>query len=95
MLLKSADDKSKRLSLLQELQRSPAINAFQRNWLHEELMRLRKGIQGERDSAPYLDHYFKDGENHVLLHDLRFVVDGEVTQIDHLVLTRGTNMYLL
>ena len=95
MLLKSADDKSKRLALLQELQRSPAINAFQRNWLHEELMRLRKGIQGERDSAHYLDHYFKDGENHVLLHDLRFVLDGEVTQIDHLVLTRGTNMYLL
>ena len=95
MLLKSADDKSKRLALLQELQRSPAIDAFQRNWLQGELMRLRKGIQGERDSAHYLDHYFKDGENHVLLHDLRFVVDGEVTQIDHLILTRGTKMYLL
>jgi len=95
MLLKSADDKSKRLALLQELQRSPAIDAFQRNWLGNELMRLRKGIQGERDSAHYLDHYFKDGDNHVLLHDLRFVVDGEVTQIDHLILTRGTSMYLL
>lgn len=95
MLLKSADDKSKRLALLQELQRSPAIDTFQRKWLHEELQRLKKGIQGERDSAHYLDHYFKDGENHVLLHDLRFVVDGEVTQIDHLILTRGTNMYLL
>lgn len=95
MLLKSADDKSKRLALLQELQRSPAIDTFQRKWLHEELQRLKKGIQGERDSAHYLDHYFKDGENHVLLHDLRFVVDGEVTQIDHLILTRGANMYLL
>ena len=95
MLLKSADDKSKRLALLQELQRSPAIDTFQRKWLHEELQRLRKGIQGERDSAHYLDHYFKDSENHVLLHDLRFVVDGEVTQIDHLILARGTNMYLL
>ena len=95
MPLKSADDKSKRLALLEDLQRSPAIDAFQRNWLQGELMRLRKGIQGERDSAHYLDHYFKDAENHVLLHDLRFVVDGEVTQIDHLVITRGTNLYLL
>ena len=58
-------------------------------------MRTRKGIQGERESAHYLDHYFKDAENHVLLHDLRFVIEGEVTQIDHLILNRAGNVYLL
>lgn len=81
MILKSADDKSKRLALLEELQRSPMLDESQKKWLRDELMRLKKGIQGERDSAHYLDSYFKDGENHVVLHDLRFVVNGDVAQI--------------
>lgn len=95
MLLKSADDKSKRVALLEDLQRSPLLDSGQKQWLRDELMRVRKGIQGERESAHYLDNYFKDGENHVVLHDLRFVVDGEVTQIDHLIFNRAANIYLL
>ena len=46
MALKSADDKSKRLVLLEELQRSPALDLSQKKWLREELLRTRKGIQG-------------------------------------------------
>ena len=95
MILKSADDKSKRITLLEELQRSTLLDAYQRNWLSEELDRLRKGIQGERDSAHYLDNYFKDGQNHVVMHDLRFVVDGDVAQIDHLIINRVVGFYLI
>ena len=95
MLLKSADDKSKRLTLLEELLQSLAIDQTQKKRLREELMRLKRGIQGERESAHYLDHYFKDAENHVVLHDLRFVVDGDVTQIDHLIINRAGGVYLL
>lgn len=95
MLLKSADDKSKRAALLEELQRSPLLDFTQKKWLSEELIRLKKGIQGERESAHYLDSYFKDGENHVVLHDLRFVVDDDVAQIDHLIINRVLGIYLL
>lgn len=95
MLLKSADDKSKRVVLLEELQRSQLLDAHQKKWLREELTRFTKGLQGERESAHYLDHYFKDGENHVVLHDLRFVIDDEVTQIDHLIINRTGHIYLL
>ncbi|MES2939132.1 MAG: nuclease-related domain-containing protein [Pseudomonadota bacterium] len=95
MLLKHADDKSKRLALLEDLQKSPKLDSFQKKWLRDELSRLRKGIQGERDSAYFLDQYFKDGENHVVLHDLRFVVDEDVAQIDHLVINRGAGIYLI
>lgn len=95
MLLKSADDKSKRLALLEDLQKSPLLDTKQKKWLREELGRFRKGIQGEKESAFYLDQYFKGGENHVLLHDLRFVVDGDVAQIDHLIINRGFGMYLV
>ena len=54
MLLKSADDKSKRLALLEDLQRSSMLDARQKKWLREELSRLRKGIEGERESAYFL-----------------------------------------
>lgn len=95
MLLKSADDKSKRLTLLEDLQKSQLLDFSQKKWLREELMRVKKGIQGEKDSAHYIDSYFKDGENHVVLHDLRFVVDGDVSQIDHLIINRGAGIYLI
>jgi hypothetical protein len=29
------------------------------------------------------------------LHDLRLVVDGDVAQIDHLIINRGIGMYLI
>lgn len=95
MLLKSADEKSKRVALLEELQQSQLLDAFQKKWLREELIRFTKGLQGERDSAHYLDNYFKGGENHVVLHDLRFIVDGETAQIDHLIINRTSHIYLL
>lgn len=95
MLLKKADDKSKRVAMLEDLQRSPALDAGQKKWLREELVRLRKGIQGEQDSAYYLDQYYKDAQNNVVLHDLRLSVDGDVAQIDHLVINRVSGFILL
>lgn len=95
MLLKSADEKSKRVTLLEQLQQSQLLDAFQRKWLREELMRLKLGMQGERESAYYLDQYFKDSANNVVMHDLRFVVDGDVAQIDHLIINRVAGIFLL
>lgn len=95
MILKPADDKEKRLKLLQDLQLSSTLNFRQKKWLREESSRFQKGIQGERESAFYLDSYFKNNENYVVIHDLRFVHDGDVAQIDHLVINRGIGIYLI
>jgi hypothetical protein len=95
MLIKSADDKSKRLALLQDLQQSPLLDARQKEWLRVELRNLTAGIKGEREAAFHLDGHYKDGQNNVLLHDLRFQIDGEVAQIDHLVINRTGYMVLI
>lgn len=95
MIIKSADDKSKRLALLEELQKSAQLDARQRDWLSKELFATRTGASGERDAAHYLNSHFSDGKNHMVLHDLRVVVDGEVAQIDHLIVARGFIFYLL
>jgi hypothetical protein len=95
MLIKSADDKSKRLKLLEELQASLWLDQQQKDWLAQELRNTRRGIAGERDAAHYIDNHFGSSKNHVLLHDLRIEVDGEVAQIDHLMMGRGFIFYLL
>lgn len=95
MLVKSADDKSKRLQLLDSLQSAPLLSAQQRDWLRKEYWNVRNGIEGERDAAHYIDRHLHGGENHVVLHDLRLVDEGDVAQIDHLIIGRGFIFYLL
>jgi hypothetical protein len=95
MLIKSADDKSKRLALLQDLQQSPMLDTRQKEWLRDELRRCKAGIEGEKAAAFYLDGHYKDSQNNVVLHDLRFQIDGEVAQIDHLVINRTGYVVLI
>lgn len=94
MLIKTADDKQRRMRLLENLQSSPLLDARQRAWLQNERMQCQRGQQGERDAAHYIDSWRKDSEQHAVLHDLRFEVDGETVQIDHLVFTRTLHFYL-
>lgn len=95
MIIKHADDKTKRIALLEQLRQSDRLDRRQRDWIDQELVRTRRGIEGERDAAHYLDTYHRDAKNHVVLHDLRISVEGEVAQIDHLVISRAFHFYLL
>ena len=70
MRIKSADNKSKRVALLQELQNSPRSEDWQKKRLSDELIKVRRGIKGEKDAAHYLDNHFIDGKNQALIHDL-------------------------
>jgi len=89
MLIKAADDKTKRLRLLEDLQSSPRLDARQKDWLAKELRNMKQGIQGERSAAHYLDNYLGDSKNCMVIHDLRISVEGEVAQIDHLLIGRA------
>lgn len=95
MLLKSTDDPTRRLQLLEALRSSPRLDRWQKGKLDEYLQRKKTGLQGERDAAHYIDTHLRDGENHAVLHDFRFEIDGFVAQIDHLIIGRGFHFYLL
>lgn len=95
MIIKHADDKGKRLALLADLKKSTLLDRRQKDWLDDELNRTRRGIEGEREAAFYIDSYMKDKQNSVVLHDLRLQVDGEVAQIDHLIFSRMLNFILI
>lgn len=95
MIIKKADDKTKRLALLADLKKSALLDARQKEWLDEELTRVRRGIEGERDAAFYIDSYLKNSQNNAVIHDLRLEVDGDVAQIDHLFFNRLLHFVLI
>ncbi len=96
MRIKQADDKSKRVRLLESLLSDTRVSADGQKWLNDELWALRMGVQGEEDAAHYLDAYFhSNAKNTVLLHDLRIEVDGQVAQIDHLLINRVFEFILI
>jgi hypothetical protein len=67
----------------------------QKDWLKDEHWNVKRGIDGEREAAFHIDSLMRDGANHAVLHDLRFVVDGEVAQIDHLIFNRMLDFILV
>ena len=95
MLIKSPDDKKKRLRLIEELRSSDRLDERQKEWLRKEYWRLSPGDKGERDAAHYLDMSFSDSKNHAVLHDLRLEAEGQTAQIDHLIVNRMLYFYLL
>ena len=95
MLIKSADDQTRRLQLLEALLSSPRLDRWQKDKLRDHLQRKKTGMQGERDAAHYIDTHLREGDNHAVLHDLRFKIDGVHAQIDHLIIGRGFHFYLL
>ena len=94
MILKEIDDKGPDLAALEALLTLPIVTR-QRTAIEREIRNIRKGASGEREAAYYLDHFFRDAKNTVVIHDLRIEVDGFVAQIDHLLLTRFHAAYVL
>lgn len=60
-----------------------------------ELKRLTSGNQGEKDSAYFIDFYYKNSPNWAIIHDLRIEHNGLVAQIDHILINRFLDFYIL
>lgn len=92
MLIKTADDQSARLEALE--QRASGSGPDVRK-AAEELRRRAAGIKGERDSAYLIDFDYANSPNWAVIHDLRLEHSGRVAQIDHLLLNRWMDVYVL
>ena len=95
MILKEADRKDTQIAELEAYLAAPGIPAATRPHIERELKFLRAGIKGERESAYDIDFYSGASKNRIVIHDLRFEHDGRVAQIDHLVLNRLLEVYVL
>ena len=94
MLIKNKDG---RLEDIQELNRLLSLNitAKQRFSILRELKCLVSGERNEQNSAYYLDFRYKGSLNWALIHDLRIDHRGRVAQIDHLLINRFLDVYVL
>lgn len=93
MLLKSADSKDELISRLEEELKTTA-NGY-RSKLERQLRNLRAGIKAEDEAAYLINFDYAKSPNWVVIHDLRLEVGGRVAQIDHLLINRFLECYVL
>ncbi|MBI5444124.1 MAG: NERD domain-containing protein [Deltaproteobacteria bacterium] len=93
MLLKGADDKGRAVAELKGL--VAAAPAGIRSKIEQELRLVQAGIEGERESAYLIDFDFRNRKNWIAIHDLRLEHGGRVAQIDHLMMNRLLECYVL
>lgn len=92
MLIKQADDYS---TLLTRLEQQAAGSGKAAQQATQDLRRRKAGIKGERDSAYLIDFDFGKSPNWAVIHDLRLVHNGRSAQIDHLLINRWMDVYVL
>lgn len=95
MILKEADTKAPQLAELESYLAAPGLPAATKQHIERELKILRAGIKGERESAYDIDFYSGASKNRIVIHDLRIEHNGRVAQIDHLILNRLLEVYVL
>lgn len=93
MIIKSADDRSRDLA---ELEATLAIASGQRKaQLERELRNIRAGLKAEQEAAYLIDFHLRASSITGVIHDLRLDIGGRVAQIDHLLIHRTLNVFVL
>ncbi len=91
MIIKEIDSIEGKIEALESLLKE-GINATQQKNVRSEISKLKKGYQGEKQAAYYIDQYFP---NRFIAHDLRLEVDGVAAQIDHIAINKFGFVLLL
>jgi hypothetical protein len=94
MIIKRADSKQEEIQELEGLLKGK-LASYQRFLIERELKAVRSGVYGEEDSAYYIDFYFGNSKNWAVIHDLRLEHKGQAAQIDHLLINRLFDIYVL
>jgi hypothetical protein len=75
MIIKRMDSKEEEIAELTALLKS-RLTSRQRFSMERELKAIRAGVSGEKDSAYYIDFYFRNSKNWAVIHDLRLEHKG-------------------
>jgi hypothetical protein len=95
MIIKSKDDTRMAVAALEQLLARKTNSKKQREALEEEMTLLLAGAQGEKQSAYHIDFHLKDSKNWAVIHDLRLEHNGRVAQIDHLLIGRFFDIFVI
>lgn len=95
MLIKSADEKESQIAILQNLLAHERVSAEKKSLIEKELRNLSIGIATEKEAAFEIDFYAAPSKNLFVIHDLRLEISGRVAQIDHLLMNRAFEVFVL
>jgi ssDNA-binding Zn-finger/Zn-ribbon topoisomerase 1 len=94
MIIKNKDDCQEQIDYLSDLLERN-LPVAKKGMVERELKNLYSGKKGEESSAYYLDFEFRSSKNWMLIHDLRLEHNGDVAQIDHLLIGRMLDIYVV
>jgi len=94
MLIKKRDSKQAEIEELTTLLTEP-LPENKKFLIERELRCIKTGDQGETDAAYFIDFYFASSKNWAVIHDLRLEYRDKVAQIDHLLINRYFDVYVL
>lgn len=95
MLIKSADDKTNDIEILQGLLNHPSANADIKRKVEQEIKFMLSGIKGEKEAAYEIGFHYDQSKNWAVIHDLRIEHGGRVAQIDHILVSRFLDVWVL
>lgn len=95
MLLKTADNKEAQIVILKNLLAHDKVSPYKKQQIEAELRNLSIGIATEKQAAYEIDFHFGPSKNVIVLHDLRLEVNGRTAQIDHLLINRLFDVFVL
>jgi hypothetical protein len=94
VIIKQKDSLASAYEELQSLLKLPLDNR-QQSLVEREVRALNYGVRGEQDSAYFLNFTFEKSKNFAVIHDLRIEWQGRVAQIDHLLINRFLDIFVL
>jgi hypothetical protein len=95
MLIKSKDGIESNLDSLEQLLRTRALSKSQYGLIQDEITKIKTGDRGERAAAYHINFNLKYSKNYAVIHDLRIDHGGRVAQIDHLLIGRWFDIFLI
>jgi hypothetical protein len=95
MLIKEKDSANRAIQQLETILQIPGLPQDTLAKAEKELKTLNAGNRGEADSAYFIDFYYRGKTNWAVIHDLRIEYGGNVAQIDHLMINRLPEFYVL
>lgn len=94
MIIKTSDERARDMAVLDGFLMRPDLTEVQRKKVEREQVRLRSGLKGEREATFHIDSHYGNSKNYAVIHDLRLEHNGQVAQIDHLVIGRFLEFFV-
>lgn len=95
MILKPQEDSRRDVEILERLREHPSADNWTRRKIDEQIRNIISGDRGEADAAYELKVHFGTSRNWAVINDLRIEHDGLVAQIDHLLINRLLEVWVL